>query len=366
MKPSNISSYFVLHGKAYFRSRSAIFFQIAFPIILILLFGSIFAPTTYTPTNLTIQNESPSAITWEIVDAMNSSGLFKVHVIGQDVNLSNYISKNSVTEALLIPSNFSSSLYSGDQGYLILKGEASPQVASSTYQLINGIITQINYKMENASQKLVLSSQVQLGSSDKTINYYVPGLIGFTVLTTMFNMTYTVPSYRKEKVFRQLSFTGISKPEWIIANVLHSFLMLVVSDILLVAIGIFVFGASLSLSPINILVIGVILFTGLIFFTGLGILSGLISDNEETVAVVGNLILFPMMFLSGVFFPLAFAPSYLVTISKFLPLTYFINSLVSVMVYNNISSVAVQIILLAISSVIIFMIASKLFSWKQK
>lgn len=366
MKLSNISSYFVLHAKSYFRSRSAIFFQIAFPVILILLFGAIFAPTTYTASSLIIQNESPSSITWEIVDAINSSGLFKVHIISQSVNLSQYISKNSISAALLIPGNFTTNLYSGGQGFLILKGESSPQVASSDYQLINGIITQINYKVGNASQKLVLSSEVALGSSDKTINYYVPGLIGFTVLSTMFNMTYTVPNYRREKVFRQLSFTGISKPEWIISNVIHSFLMLVLSDTILVAIGIFVFGASLALSPLNILVIGIVILTGLIFFTGIGILSGLISDNEETVAVIGNLILFPMMFLSGVFFPLAFAPSYLVTISKFLPLTYFINSLVSVMVYNNISSVAIQILLLFISSTIVFIIASRLFSWKQK
>jgi ABC-2 type transport system permease protein len=366
MKFKNISAYLVLHTRAYMRSRSAIFFQIAFPIILILLFGAIFAPTTYSPSNLVIQNDSPSAITWEIVDAINASGLFKVHVISQSVNLSHYISSNTVATALEIPGNFSSNLYSGHQGVLILKGEASPQVADSEYQLINGIITQINYRIGNTSQKLVLSSQIAIGSSDKTINYYVPGLIGFTVLTTMFNMVYTVPNFRKEKIFRQLSFTGISKSEWILSNVIHSFVMLIISDIILVVIGIYVFGASLALSPINILVTGVVLLTGLIFFTGIGILAGLISDNEETVAVIGNLILFPMMFISGVFFPLEFAPAYLVEISKFLPLTYFINSLISVMVYNNIPSVALQIVFLVISSIIVFVVAARLFSWKQR
>ncbi|MEM3265012.1 MAG: ABC transporter permease, partial [Thermoplasmata archaeon] len=199
-----------------------------------------------------------------------------------------------------------------------------------------------------------------------TVNYYVPGLIGFTVLTTMFNMVYQVPNYRKEKIFRQLSFSGLTKSEWMVANILHSFVMLIISDIILVLIAIEVFGASLIFTPVTILLSGVIVFAGLIFFMGLGILAGLVSDNEETVSVVGNLILFPMMFLSGVFFPLAFAPQYLQIISKFLPLTYFITALNSTLIYGNYYTIYLQIILLAVSSLIIFFVAARLFSWKQK
>ncbi len=249
---------------------------------------------------------------------------------------------------------------------LRIKGEASPQVANSNYQILNGVLTEVNYRIENVSQKLVLTTAVSGTATSKTVNYYVPGLIGFTVLTTMFNMVYQVPNYRKEKIFRQFSFSGLTKSEWMVANILHSFAMLVLSDVILVVIAILVFGASLVLTPTTILLSGVIVFMGLIFFTGLGILAGLVSDNEETVSVVGNLILFPMMFLSGVFFPLAFAPPYLQTISKFLPLTYFINSLNSILIYGDFSTLLVEMIALGVSSLILFVVAAKIFSWKQK
>jgi ABC-2 type transport system permease protein len=366
MRPSRIKAYFILHAKSYFRSRSAVFFQIAFPIILILLFGAIFSGSSYSPSALVIQNESPSAASWGVVTAINDSGLFKVQLIKQDVNLSQYINSNSVQAALLIPSNFTSNLYSGGHGFVILEGHTNPTVASADYQTLNGILTQINFREGNTTQKLVLSSQLAIGNSGKTIDYYVPGLIGFTVLSTMFNMVYTVPNYRRERVFRQLSFSGLTKSEWIIANMIFSFIMLVISDVILVSLGIYVFGASLVLTASTILFSGLIIFGGLIFFTSVGILAGLVSDNEETVSVVGNLVMFPMMFLSGVFFPLSFAPHYVVTISKFLPLTYFINSLISVMDYGNISSVALQILWLMIGSVVLFGAAVYLFSWKQK
>lgn len=366
MKLSRISAYFILHARSYLRSRSALFFQIAFPVILILLFGAIFAGSSYAPSQLVVQNENPSPASWGLVEAINESSLFKVKILPENENLSSYISSNSVEAALFIPSNFTQNLLSGGRGFVILEGHSNPTVASADYQALNGIITQINFRESNTSQKLVLSSQVSIGNTGKTIDYYVPGLIGFTVLSTMFNMVYTVPNYRKERLFRQLSFSGLTKSEWITANMAFSFLMLVLSDVILVAIGIYVFGASLVLNTQTILTSALIIFGGLFFFTSVGILAGLVSDNEETVSVVGNLIMFPMMFLSGVFFPLTFAPSYLITISKFLPLTYFINSLISVLDYGNISAVSLQIVYLLIGSAILFAVAVNLFTWKQR
>ncbi|MEM0074152.1 MAG: ABC transporter permease [Thermoplasmatales archaeon] len=365
MNLKRVSAYFSLHAKSYLRSRSALFFQIAFPVILILLFGAIFSNSGYSPTTLQIQNESPSPLSWDVVNAINESGLFKVHIISESENLSKYIQGNSVSAVLLIPSNFTSNFYDG-KSIVILEGHEDPTTASAVYQALSGVLTQINFRIDNSTERIVLDSKVAIGNSGKAIDYYVPGLIGFTVLSTMFNMVYTVPNYRKEKIFRQLSFSGLTKSEWIMSNMLFSFLLLVVSDIILVVIGIYVFEASLVINLDTVAITAVILFGGLMFFTSLGILAGMVSDNEETVSVVGNLIMFPMMFLSGVFFPLTFAPAYLTTISKFLPLTYFINSLIYVLDYGQVSSSLIEVLFLLIGSVILFAISVVLFSWKQR
>ncbi|MEM0141562.1 MAG: ABC transporter permease [Thermoplasmatales archaeon] len=365
MKLKRVGAYFTLHAKSYLRSRSALFFQIAFPVILILLFGAIFSGSTYTPTTLQIQNESPSPISWEIVNAINESGLFKVHIMNETRNTSEYIQSNPASTVLLIPGNFTSDFLDG-KSVIILEGHADPTTAGEIYQTLSGVLTQINFRIDNSTEHVVLASKLAIGNSGKAIDYYVPGLIGFTVLSTMFNMVYTVPNYRKERIFRQLSFSGLTKSEWITSNMLFSFLLLIVSDVILVAIGIYVFNASLVITLDTVLVTALVLFGGLIFFTSLGILAGLVSDNEETVSVVGNLIMFPMMFLSGVFFPLTFAPNYLTTISKFLPLTYFINSLIYVLDYGQVQSSLMEILFLLIGSLILFAVSVALFSWKQK
>ncbi len=61
------------------------------------------------------------------------------------------------------------------------------------------------------------------------------------------------------------------------------------------------------------------------------VFAGLIKDIEAANAI-GNAIAFPMMFLSGTFFPIAMMPSYLQSVARFLPLTYVSEGLKAAMI----------------------------------
>lgn len=365
LKLNNVLAYFKLHSRAYFRSKGSIFFQLAFPVILMVIFGAIFGGASSSPMQLVIQNESPSQISWEIVNAINDTGLFKVKVISAEISLSNYVSNNSISGALLIPANFTSSFTGNGTSSLIFTGIGNPQEEEQEYQILNNVVTSLNYKISNEKPALTLKSEYIAQNNMKEINFYVPGLIGFTILNSMFSMIYQVPNYRKDRIFRQLSFSGISKGDWIISTALFNFALTVISDILLVLIAYSFFGASLNFTFLTSIITLIILFSGLLLFIGIGILAGMVSDNEETVSVIGNLIIFPMMFLSGVFFPLAFAPSYVKTISEFLPLTYFINSLDDMLIYGNYSVLKLEVPVLVIFSVAVFLVAVKVFKWNE-
>ncbi len=362
---NNIIAYFKLHSRAYFRSKGSIFFQLAFPIILMIIFGAIFGGSSTAPTQLVIQNESPSQISWEIVNAINDTGIFKVKILNENSSINSYISDNSVSAALLIPKNFTQNFAMNGSASLIFTGIGNPQEEQQEYQILNNVVTSMNYKIEGKNPSLVLKSDYISQQSLKEVDFYVPGLIGFTILNSMFAMIYQVPNYRKDRIFRQLSFSGISKGEWVISTALFNFLLTVLSDAILVIIAYTLFGASLNFTILTSLVTLVILFSGMLLFIGIGILAGMVSDNEETVSVIGNLIIFPMMFLSGVFFPLAFAPSYVKTISDFLPLTYFINSLNDMLIYKNYSVLELEVPILIVFSIAIFLISVKLFKWNE-
>jgi len=67
-------------------------------------------------------------------------------------------------------------------------------------------------------------------------------------------------------------------------------------------------------------------------FVGLGVVLTSFAKDQETAMMIMMTLMFPMMFLSGVFFPIQQMPWYMQGISKFLPLTYVATALRKVMV----------------------------------
>jgi ABC-2 type transport system permease protein len=112
----------------------------------------------------------------------------------------------------------------------------------------------------------------------------------------------------------------------------------------------------------NILLVFFILFLGVFSFVGLGILITSFSDKEETAMMMMTTIMFPMMFLGGVFFPIEQMPGFMQTISQFLPLTYATSALRKVMVLGaGLDSIMAEILFMVAFGVVFLTIAVPLF-----
>ncbi len=358
MKGNNIIAYFVLHAKAYLRSRSGVFFQILFPIILIIMFGFLFGGNSIAPQNLVIINHDQSTLSSAFIEALNMSGSFKI----QYANISDiqtYLNNHPQSMVMVIPSNFSNNIITNQKVTIYLYSNSNPQVSGQYNGIINAVMQAFLGRIKGSDLQYGIMTYDYSGVSSKTLNYYIPGLIGFTIISSMFSMLYQVPNYRREKIFRQFKIAGLSKGEWIIASSVFNLLFNLLADALIIIIAFLLFGAVLYYNVINILLMLIIVVSGNLMFIALGAIAGMVSQNEETVSIVGNLILFPMMFLSGVFFPLQFSPSIVRFISQFLPLTYFVNALNYVLIYDNISMSLPMIVILVIFSVGLFLIATK-------
>jgi ABC-2 type transport system permease protein len=196
----------------------------------------------------------------------------------------------------------------------------------------------------------------------KYIDFLIPGLIGFSILVSpMFAMVNITSEYKKTKLFKQLSLTPLHKMEWLSSKVAWYIILSVISFLLLVGVGVFGFGAHITLTLwlIPFLILGPML------FCSLGMLVGTISKSVESASVLGNIITFPMMFLSGTFFPLSTMPQYLQSFAHVLPLFYVVEGLNNVMVYGNYTAALVDLGILTIITAFFFVAAAKLFKWRE-
>ena len=119
------------------------------------------------------------------------------------------------------------------------------------------------------------------------------------------------------------------------------------------------FGITIRGSP---LLIAAILIIGTLSFLGLGIVATVITKEQESAQLILGVLQFPMMFLSGVFFPVEQMPVFLQTVSKVLPLTYAVDALRKVMILGvGIEGVIEPLAILVILGVVTMAIGVPLF-----
>ncbi len=349
-------------GTGFVRSKEGAFFTLIFPIVLILIFGAIFSGSG-DPTTVYVQNKDGGQASAQFISALNGTTAIKLVPVPAGDNFSQYLLSHSASEGILIPANFTADFDSGIPVNATLYGNP----ASTTNGVVTGIaasvLNSLNLARAHGTAVLGLQSLTVASPSYKYIDFLVPGLIGFAVLTSpMFALVNISSTYKRDKIFKVLSLTPMTKTEWLFSKVLWYVMMTVISFCLMVAAGVLIFGAhiTLSLGLLPFLVVGPLL------FVSLGMLVGAASKSPESASVVGNLVTFPMMFLSGTFFQVSSMPPFLQSVAHVLPLYYVIDGLTNVMIYGNYGAALLDLGVLVVISAVIFALAVRFFEWREE
>ena len=352
---------FKVFSRGYLRNKFGLFFGLIFPVILILIFGAIFSSGAAGTLDVYVQNQDSGPVSTQFLKALNSTNTIQVITVDVSENFTDYLSTNAKTDALLIPANFSADYLASQPVNITVYGNPSASTSGIVLGVINAVSNQFNLQRFNGSTVIAIQ-QSTVGSQSKYIDFLVPGLIGFSILVNpMFSLVNISSEYKKNKIFKQLSLTPLTKMEWLISKIMFYIVLSTVSFLIMVAVGVLAFGANITLTVwlIPFLIIGPML------FASLGMLVGTVTKNPETAGVIGNIVTFPMMFLSGTFFPINFMPDYLRSVAHVLPLFYVIEGLNNVMVFANYMGAVFDLAVVGVITVIVFIAAVKLFKWRE-
>ncbi len=365
MNARRIGADLLLTARGYVRSGIGLFFSLVFPVILIALFGLIFSTGSSPPTLYVANADHNSAASEALLAALNGTGAVHVQFVeGQTAaGFSAYLGRQQDSIGLLIPSGFGDAYANGTPFNLSLyvnPGDAA--AAGAAEGALEAAVNELNLAHARAVPTVGAAVYQIGGVSYSYIDYLVPGLIGFSILTSpMFAMVDVTSSYRKEGLFRQLSLTPLSRAEWLTAKILWYTLLTLVSAALMIGMGYLFFGARLQItaSILPFLVLGPFL------FVSLGMLAGSVAKTPESAAIIGNIITFPMMFLSGTFFPVSSFSPPLQSFAHLLPRYYIIDGLEAVMLYGNTGRAVLDLAVVAVIAVVIFLAAIVAFRWRE-
>jgi ABC-2 type transport system permease protein len=340
-----------------------------FPVILILIFGAIFAGGSTGKVNVYAQNQDTGPFTTPQIDiashfltALNDSTTITVITVDTSENFSQYLADHSSSDGIFIPSNFSVDYLASHQVNITVYGNPTSSTSGIVAGTVSGYANFFNLQRFNGTMVIGLTSATVNTQQTKYIDFLIPGLIGFSILTSpMFSLVNISSEYKKSKLFKQLSLTPLTKMEWLTSKMIWYIVLTVAGFLLMVGVGILAFDAHVMLTPwlIPFLILGPML------FAALGMLVGTVTKNPETAGVIGNIVTFPMMFLAGTFFPISSMPQYLQTFAHVLPLFYVTEGLNNAMVYGNTNGTIIDIAVLGIITLVIFVLAVKLFKWRE-
>jgi ABC-2 type transport system permease protein len=360
--------------KNWLRSRSGLFFSFLFPVMFLLIFGSIFGNANAGGYTLYVQNNdacppSSQCLSALFVAALNSTKVVSVNTsaLGPDSNITEFIQLKSASfgdtpRVLVIPRNFTQSLEGGHTVKLVYISSPADQIGPVVGSVIASVSDAFNFRIAEATPLIGIVQHQSTARPLKSVDYYLPGLIAAFMMTNgVIGLTSIASEFKRRGLTRRLSATPLTKFEWMLGNVLSQTVLALLLATVMILLAEVVYHTTVTLDIYTF----VLLVSGAILFSGIGMtLAGLVTD-PEAASGLGNAIAFPMMFLSGTFWPVDIMPSFLQQIARVLPLTYFSDGLRDSMILAEQQAAVTNLLIVAAFAIAFILLGARATRWKE-
>ena len=328
MNPRVVGANLVVSLKSFYRAKPAMFFTIAFPILLILVFGALFMNQDNMSFDLYVQDLDHTDSSEQLVKTLELEGKFKVIRIEPAVNAAQYTRDYKSSLVLTIPKGYEGSFLQrtalNDPGASVTLAylyDPSSSLVSMKMQILNSVFDRINQKMSGKPPFIRSAETSILAKKYRFIEFFVPGIIAMSVMVlSLFGTVNLNTELRQKGVIRKLSTTPITRTDWILSNILYQFILAVLSTTAMLLVSYAVFSVSLQINAW----LPVFMLLDVFAFVGIGMIITHFTQEAESAAAAADALMFPMMFLSGTFFPVEMMPEFLQKFAKVLPL-YYVN-----------------------------------------
>lgn len=351
----------------FLRDKTGIFFTLLFPVMFLLVFGSLYGNNSDDiQFKVALFNRSDSAFSRQFEDTLKKSESFEVNesIVNID-DARERMGRGEIDSIVEFPSSFGELNAAGQPSGAIsvYYSEASPQSGQTVAAVMNGMLDQVNAKLGQPVAPLTVNQKSTSTNDLSMFDYVLAGLLGFSILSLgVFGLANQMPAEKKTGSFRRLRASPIKKSQLIFANMLFYLTIGIASIALMYLVATLVFGFSMQGSWLNAWIYVII---SILVMFGFGLAIGGWAKNETQSVALTNLVAFPMMFLSGVFFPRFLMPEWLQGITGYLPLTPIVDGLRMIMTESKtLLDLGPELALMGVWAVIIYTVAIRAFRWE--
>jgi ABC-2 type transport system permease protein len=343
--------------RSIFKSPSSTFFSLFFPIVLIVIFGSLGGGGG---VSFDVAIDKKSDTTNNIYQAITHAPIFDV-AKGDEADIQDRLKKGRITAILDIQK-----IDSGKYNVHILSTTASQRELPQLQNVLNGIINEVSIRNQDVQKVATITvNQVEVRPY-RRIDFYLPGMIGFSLIgSAVFGVSFLFYALRETLVLKRMYASPVSKANIVIGESLGRVLFQLIIVVVLILFGKYAYHFTLANGFVTLLELLVLSTLALIVFMGFGFFISSVSRNQNVIPIYANLFMFPQYFLSGTFFPKTILPKSIHWLIEALPLTALNDALRKVAFEGlHLNDCWKQIGILAAWGVVIYALAIWVFRWE--
>jgi ABC-2 type transport system permease protein len=338
------------------RDRMQLIALILMPIFMMVMMGFIFpSENSLKDTPFGIVNLDEGLTGEQIVVSLQQMGtepgnnIFEITRPESEATAIALIKKQTIDGAIIIPSDFSATIESGNQGNItVITNQSNPQISSLMSNMLDRIMSELSYHMaavkvatlvpdvsnpEAVVRPFTVETRGVVPGESNYFQFMAPGLMAMVIMMAV--MTGTAASVSQERELGTLDGM-LSAPASRLSIILGKSFAQVVRGLfqagITLLLAVLIFQISIHGNP---LLLVLLLILTVFSFIGMGVLISAMTSHQQTATTIMMTLTMPMMFLSGAFFPIQQMPDVMQWISRVLPLTYAVDALRKCMVLGT-------------------------------
>jgi ABC-2 type transport system permease protein len=372
-----------------FRNRLGLVLLIVMPLFMMVMVGFIYPSGNVSISNMPVgvvnQDSGFNNVTLPsqafltgLTQINTQTHMLKMTDVASVADLKSDIQNGKVDGGIIIPSNFSTCIMCGQQGTLtIMTDQSNPTISEELQGALSGVFGDMStilaqHNVQTLSSNVTVNNSLAMvqpytvktegvvSGNPSYFSFIAPGMVMLTVMmSVMTGLPVAISQEREVGTMDGMMVAPINRLSIILGKALGQTGRGLIQGVIVMALAMGLFAVVIHGS---IVLVAALLLLGVFSFVGLGIVLTSLAKDQETAQMMMMTLMFPMMFLSGVMFPLQQMPWYMQDIAKFLPLTYAADAMRKVMVLGaGVSAISTDLIILIAFGVVMIAIAVPLF-----
>jgi len=307
--------------RMFVRNRQALFFTFFMPFIIMGVFGLVGVDKPPV-ISLGLAVSEPNEQTQKLIEAIGQNPSFEVSIGTRESEL-DILEKGERALVAIVPDELLGT--SGQKQMKLYLNQNQPQLSQTGLAILQQYLNEINFQIAGVEKAIMLQVEEVDANNLSYIDFLIPGVVGIAIMQLgVFSVAFYFVDLKQKGVLKRLLATPMKPYQFVTANVITRLMVAFGQTIILIGVGILAFDFAVNGSYA---LLALVVLLGGVMFLSLGFMISGVSKTTESVPAIANLVVFPMLFLGNTFFPVSTMPEWLQHIVRFMPLTYFTNSL---------------------------------------